>query len=87
MVSEDITLKSKEGLHARPAAEIAKNAAKYNCDVKLGVQGNEYNAKSVLNIMAAGIKDNTKIKLICNGTDEKEALAELLNIFKINSLL
>ena len=65
MITEMITLKNEEGLHARPATEIAKNASKYTCTVKLDVRGIEYNAKSVLNIMSAGIKNNTQIKIIC----------------------
>ena len=62
MVTQEITLKNEEGLHARPATEIAKNANQYSCAVKFDVQGKEYNAKSVLNIMSAGIKNNTHIK-------------------------
>ena len=87
MVSQEITLKAEEGLHARPATEIAKNASKYNCAVKLDVQGTEYNAKSVLNIMSAGIKNNTQIKIVCDGVDEDQALTEMLDTFKSNSLV
>ena len=87
MVSQEITLKTEEGLHARPATEIAKNASKYNCTVKLDVQGTEYNAKSVLNIMSAGIKNNTQIKIICDGVDEMQALTDVLETFKNNSLV
>lgn len=87
MVSEKIILKNEDGLHARPATEIAKNASKYNCTIKLEVQGTEYNAKSVLNIMSAGIKNNTQIKIICDGMDEEQALNEMLNIFKNSSLV
>ena len=87
MVICEITLKNEEGLHARPATEIAKNASKYNCDIKLDVRGTEYNAKSVLNIMSAGIKNNTQIKIICDGVDEKQALTDVLETFKNNSLV
>lgn len=87
MVTQDITLKNEEGLHARPATEIAKNASKFKCDVKLDVNGKEYNAKSVLNIMSAGIKNNTQIKIICDGVDENQALTDVLEIFKNNSLV
>ena len=82
MVICEITLKNEEGLHARPATEIAKNASKYNCDIKLDVNGKEYNAKSVLNIMSAGIKNNTQIKIICDGVDEKQALTEMIQLFE-----
>ena len=87
MTTQEITLKNEEGLHARPATEIAKSASKYSCDIKLDVDGKEYNAKSVLNIMSAGIKNNTQIKIICDGVDEKDALTDLLETFKNNSLV
>ena len=82
MITQEITLKNEEGLHARPATEIAKNASKYSCDIKLDVNGKEYNAKSVLNIMSAGIKNNTQIKIICDGLDEEKALDEIVGLFE-----
>lgn len=87
MISQEITLKNEEGLHARPATEIAKNANQYSCDIKFDVQGKEYNAKSVLNIMSAGIKNNTQIKIICDGKDEEQALAKIIETLKNNSLV
>ena len=87
MITREVILKNEEGLHARPATEIAKNASKYNCDIKLDVNGIKYNAKSVLNIMSAGIKNNVQIKIICDGVDEKDALTDLLETFKNNSLV
>ena len=74
MISKEIILKNEEGLHARPATEISKIA-------------NQYNAKSVLNIMSAGIKNNTLIKIICDGEDEENALTQILETFKNNSLI
>ena len=82
MITHEITLKNEEGLHARPATEIAKKASEYACTVKFDVKGTEYNAKSVLNIMSAGIKNNTQIKIICDGVDENQALTEIIEIFK-----
>ena len=87
MFSKEVEVRNPEGLHARPATEIAKNASKYSCDIKLDVRGTEYNAKSVLNIMSAGIKNNTQIKIICDGVDEEQALKDILKTFKNNSLV
>ena len=87
MITLEVTFKNEEGLHARPATEIAKNASKYTCDIKLNVNGKEYNAKSVLNIMSAGIKNNTQIKIICDGVDESQALTGVLETLKNNSLV
>ena len=82
MITQEITLKNEEGLHARPATEIAKNANQYSCEIKFDVQGKEYNAKSVLNIMSAGIKNNIQIKIICDGKDEEKALSKMIEIFE-----
>ena len=82
MVTQEITLKNEEGLHARPATEIAKNASNYSCDIKLDVNGKQYNAKSVIHIMSAGIKNNTQIKIICDGVDERQALEEIVKLFE-----
>lgn len=87
MISQDIILKNEEGLHARPATEIAKTANQYTCTTKFDVQGKEYNAKSVLNIMSAGIKNNTQIKIVCDGVDEKQALTSMMETLKNNSLV
>ena len=87
MITQEIILRNQEGLHARPATEIAKNASKYNCDIRFDVKGSQYNAKSVLNIMSAGIKNNTQIKIICDGVDEVQALTDVLETFKNNSLV
>ena len=87
MITQKIIIRNEEGLHARPATEIAKNANQYSCDIKFDVQGKEYNAKSVLNIMSAGIKNNTQIKIICDGVDEEQALTGVLETFKNNSLV
>ena len=87
MITKEITLKNEEGLHARPATEIAKTANQYACTTKFEVQAKEYNAKSVLNIMSAGIKNNTQIKIVCDGEDEEQALTQILETFKDNSLV
>ena len=37
--------------------------------------------------MSAGIKNNTQIKIVCDGVDEDQALNEMLDTFKSNSLV
>lgn len=87
MVSRTITIKNAEGLHARPASEIVKSATQYTSSIQLDVNGNKYNAKSVLNIMSAGIKNSTEITVICDGVDEEKALEGLVKTLKENSLV
>ena len=47
---------------------------KFKCDVIIECGEKKIVAKSVLNVMAAGIKCGTEINLICDGEDENEAM-------------
>jgi len=84
MRKEVVILKNETGLHARPASELAKIAAKYQCAVNLYIGDKKINAKSILNIMAAGIKGNTEIEIECDGVDEDVAVEEIVKAFNSN---
>lgn len=62
------------GLHLRPAMELCGEAQKYQSKVYLNVREFQANAKSALNILAAGIRLHDEIEIVCEGEDEQEAL-------------
>ena len=76
MVSKKVTLVNAQGFHMRPASVFATAMGKYSSNVTIKFNGNDYNAKSLLNIIAACIKCGSEIELVCDGPDENEALAE-----------
>ena len=77
MVSKTLTVVNPSGLHLRPAGVLSQTAMKFKCDVIIECGEKRIVAKSVLNVMAAGIKCGTEINLICDGEDEAEALEML----------
>ena len=77
MISKTLTVVNPSGLHLRPAGVLSQAAMKFKCDVIIECGDKKIVAKSVLNVMAAGIKSGTKINLICDGEDEEEALKTL----------
>ena len=77
MVSKTLTVVNPSGLHLRPAGVLSQTAMKFKCDVIIEGGEKRIVAKSVLNVMAAGIKCGTEITLICDGEDENEALATI----------
>lgn len=79
MVSQNITVINKSGIHARPASELAKLASKCNSDVAIKVGERKINPKSILNLMAAAIRCGTEIEVECNGETEKEDLKILID--------
>ena len=78
MVSQKVVIKNASGLHARPAGVLVKEAGKCASDVKLVVGERAINAKSILNIMAAGIKCGTEIEVRCDGENEEAELQTLI---------
>lgn len=74
MVSKKMVISNPSGLHARPAALLAQAAGKCKSDVILVYGEKRIQAKSVLNIMAAAIKNGSEIVLECSGETEEEDL-------------
>lgn len=79
MVSQNITLTNKSGLHARPASELAKVASKCKSDIIIKVGEKNINPKSVLNLMAAAIRCGTEITVECTGETEEEDLKTIID--------
>ena len=82
MVKEKVILQNETGLHARPAGELAKLAATFKCNVNLNANGKTASAKSILGIMALGIKAKTEIEIECDGEDEEIAIKEIIKGFE-----
>ncbi len=76
MVSKFLTVPNAQGFHMRPASVFAGAMAKYPCNVFINFNGNKYNAKSTLNLIAACMKCGSDIELVCDGDQEEAALAE-----------
>ena len=77
MISKTLTVVNPSGLHLRPAGVLSQTAMKFKCDVIIECGEKRIIAKSVLNVMAAGIKCGTEINLICDGEDEEAAMKTL----------
>lgn len=77
MVSEKFLVHNKSGLHVRPAGVLVKVIQSFKCNVVLKFNDREYNAKSILGIMSAGIKSNETVEFMCEGEDERECLTAI----------
>ena len=78
MLSRKITIKNPSGFHLRPAGVLSQTAMKFKSDIIIEYGEKRIVAKSVLNVMAAGIKSGTEVNLIVEGDDEEEAMKTLV---------
>ena len=81
MIKEKVIVRNKMGLHLRPISELVKLANRYKCKINIIYKGKKVNAKSVLDIMSAGIKANVEIEIECDGEEEKIAIEEITKAF------
>ena len=82
MIKEEITIKNRLGIHARPAALLAQESGKFKSDILLVKGGIEINAKSIMGIMMLAAEKGSKLKLTITGIDEMEAYKALKKVFK-----
>ena len=80
MLSVKKTLINKQGMHMRPAQDIVKIVTPLKCEVFIEFNGNRYNARSIMSIMAACMKYGSEIEIICDGEQEGEALKILADM-------
>ena len=78
MVSGKVVIKNPTGLHLRPAGLFCKTAMQFKSKITvLKKTKNEdvtANAKSVLSVLGACIKSGDEIEIVCEGSDEEQAL-------------
>jgi phosphocarrier protein len=81
MVERSVQILNKNGLHARPAAEIVKVSAKYQSEITLVRDGIEVNGKSIMGVMMLAAECGATLVLRADGDDAEsalDALAELI---------
>ena len=78
MVSKLVKIVNPTGLHMRPAGNLCREAMKFKSKITFRHKDTVANAKSVLSVLGACIKAGDEITLMCDGTDEAEALEHLV---------
>ena len=68
------------GLHARPAATFVKTATRYDADVRirdLDAGSDEVSGRSLLALMALGVRQGARVRVSASGPQARAALDEL----------
>lgn len=85
MVSFTFTVHDPEGLHARPAGALVKEAGKCTSDVSICKGGKTGDAKRLFKVMSLSVKKDDEVALVVEGEKEKEE-AEMLKKFVAENL-
>ena len=82
MTERTVTIANRNGLHARPAAEIVKMAAKFKSDILLVRDDLEVNGKSIMGVMMLAAEFGASLLLRADGPDEKEAVGAIAQLIE-----
>lgn len=81
MISRTVKITNPTGLHLRPAGKFCKCAAEFEeCSIRFQVAQTTGNAKSVLSVLAACIKQGDEVTLTCDGVDEERAMDAMIEL-------
>jgi phosphocarrier protein len=79
-VERTVRIVNKNGLHARPAAEIVKLASRYQSDITLVRDDLEVNGKSIMGVMMLAAEFGSSLVLRAAGPDAEQAVSALSDL-------
>ncbi|HUM08635.1 MAG TPA: HPr family phosphocarrier protein [Acidocella sp.] len=74
MISVDVGIVNKRGLHARAAAKLVNLAEQFSASVEVAKDGQAVSARSIMGLMMLGAGIGSTVRLSAEGFDAKEAL-------------
>ena len=75
--AKTVAIRSRNGLHARPAALLVKTAKKFKCEITVSVGQLQANAKSIVGLMTLELGGGAKLTIAADGDDAEQAVEEL----------
>ena len=80
MAERSVRIVNRNGVHARPAAEIVKLAARFKCDITIVRDDLEVNGKSIMGVMMLAAEYGSTVTLRAVGPDSEAAVEQLATL-------
>ena len=80
MISRDIEIINKLGLHARASAKLTQLAGKFQSEVWMSRNQKRVNAKSIMGVMMLAAGMGSTVTLETDGSDEQAAMDALVDL-------
>ncbi|TGE39850.1 HPr family phosphocarrier protein [Desulfosporosinus fructosivorans] len=77
MITRELTINNKSGLHARPASLWVQAASRFQSKIKIKRGDSVVDGKSILGILSLGLAAGSVFELLAEGDDEAEAVSAL----------
>jgi phosphocarrier protein len=74
MIERSVQIANRNGLHARPAAEIVKTSAKFKSEITIVRDDLEVNGKSIMGVMMLAAEFGATLTIRAHGPDAQQAV-------------
>ncbi|MEY3743031.1 MAG: hypothetical protein RLZZ541_86 [Pseudomonadota bacterium] len=80
MISTQLEIINKLGLHARASTKLTQTASRFNSEIWVERNGRRVNAKSIMGVMMLAAAKGSFITLEAHGEDEVQAIEALCDL-------
>jgi phosphotransferase system HPr (HPr) family protein len=81
-VSREVVVANSQGLHARPADMLAREARKWRSRIELVAEAQRVDGKSILEVLTLAAEAGTRLVVEATGPDAREALEAIGSLFE-----
>ena len=82
MISREVTVRNRAGVHTRPASMIVREAGRFASEFVIRKDGYEINGKSIIGVMTLAAEQGATLDLLFDGPDETEAADAMAALFE-----
>jgi phosphotransferase system HPr (HPr) family protein len=82
MVRKTVVIVNELGLHARPAAKVAKLAQRYRAKVFLKKGQRKAEAASILDVLSLACSQGTELEILAEGEEASEAVEAIATLLE-----
>ena len=77
VVTKELSIINRLGLHARAAAQFVKTANQYSSEITIEKEGEQVNAKSIMGILMLAAACGSRITVTIDGDDAETAMKSI----------
>jgi phosphocarrier protein len=79
-IRRQVEILNSLGLHMRPAEKFVRLALRFQSEIRVTHNGNQFNGKSILDLTSVGALCGTRLELEARGPDAAAAIAALAEL-------
>jgi phosphotransferase system HPr (HPr) family protein len=80
LVQREVEIVNRAGMHARPAAEFVKLAARFTSEIRVEKDGLEVNGKSIMGVLMLAAEKGSRLRVSAQGKDAEAAVNALSDL-------